>query len=274
MLGVMETQISKPKVEVHQIFYREDQRPQLEASFLPFDNSGNRFPEQFEYRVFVEQAEHATRSSEVLTGYVSWKFRQKTRITGERFIHFVESNPGYDTYFINPFPAEAIYGNVWLQGERFHPGLIDFTQSIFNKTGTRVDLRSLVNGISTTAFCNYWVGDRRFWQKYMDFTRPIYDYLVNEATDEEKAFLWQSADKKIRASYFPFIFERMFSTLISIDKEIKSLPFTYSTTELDNFRLPTYQRRFVKASQALSRSGLNLLEKPLRSLVRSRHCRH
>lgn len=85
-----------------------------------------------------------------------------------------------------------------------------------------IDLFSIKNDVSNTAYCNCWVGNELFWEKYMAFTLPIYYYILYESPlDLRNTFLKKRADKKINAPYFPFIFERLFSTLLVVDPSIK-----------------------------------------------------
>jgi hypothetical protein len=166
---------------------------------------------------------------------VSWKFNQKTKTEGRVFIDFIKNNPGYDVYFINPYPHEVLlFRNVWLQGEACHPGLIEFAQSIMNRLRYDIDLRAIENSHDTALYCNFWVGNAQFWDQYMEFTKPIFDYLRTRLSDEEKRFLNRPADKArdATATYLSFIMERLFSTFLVSHKKIRSLSYEYPCREL------------------------------------------
>jgi hypothetical protein len=219
------------KLEIHQIFYKEEQRSLLSPAFLPYDNSQARPPNNFEFDVFMSNYNGGKIQAD-LTGFVSWKFEQKTGISGLDFKNFILNNPGYDIYFINPFPHLARFRNVWTQGDHFHPELTALTQSLLKKSGYQINLGSIVNRMDTLCYCNYWVGSQRFWRRYIEFIQPLYHYLNHQLSSAEQARLYQQADAKIRAPYPPFIFERLFSTFLALNLDLKSAPYAYTDEQL------------------------------------------
>lgn len=214
------------KVNVYQIYYLDGQKPELEKAFIPYSNLDNTRPEWFEYHVFRKEYFKKTLFGGDYTGFFSWKYRQKSLISGDDFIKFIHQNPGYDAYFVNPYPHDSfMVRNVWFQGDKCHPHLMDFTQKLFDKLKFGIDLKELRNTPESTGFCNYWVGNQKFWEKYIALAEPIYQYIENCLTPEEQAFISTRADKQIKASYHPFIMERLFSTLLAKDSEIKYLNY-------------------------------------------------
>ena len=122
------------------------------------------------------------------------------------------------------------FRNLWLQGEFYHPGILELSQRIFERAGYTIDLAAEVQTKQTALYCNYWVGTRRFWNTYMAFINPIIDVLKHGLSDSEKQKLHSIADQGNEFSYIAFIIERVFSTLICHDKTIRYLayPHTYS----------------------------------------------
>jgi hypothetical protein len=174
------------------------------------------------------------------TGLLSWKFNEKTNIAGSEFIEFIKKNPGHDVYFINPLPFlinAYAFRNVWYQGDFYHPGLLDFMQRIMNDLDYGIDLKGLTNDESTTLFCNYWVGNEIFWDRYMGFTKPIYDYLSTRLDESKKEFISRIADRIIGTNHIPFIFERLFSTFLSSRRDIRYLNYRYSEENLSRIPL-------------------------------------
>ena len=207
---------------VHQIYFAASQRLKLERAFVPFFNRKNSHPEWREYHIFRTEYYRGT-CSQGITGFVSWKFRDKTGISGQQFGEWILANPGYDVYFVNPFPHELRFKSVWEQGDAYHAGLTALTQSLFDRSGHQIDLQALAMDDTTTAYCNFWVGTPGFWQKYMDFCEPLYDLIQHRVSAEERCLLFSRADKIIDSSYVPFIFERLFSTLLKTQSDIRSL---------------------------------------------------
>jgi hypothetical protein len=205
-------------ISIYQICYSSQQHRGVDKDFILYDNSHycnvhSKVNNPREYQVFVDN--YKSISSDY-TGYISWKFYSKTKITGIEFINNISTA---DVYFINCGPRSI--SNVWRQGEHQHPGLIKFTQRVIDSVGYDIDINSLSHDVSKTAFCNFWVGNKEFWSKYMKFTLPIYDYITNHLSEDQEKFLRQRACKGINSDYFPFIMERLFTTLLHLDSSIK-----------------------------------------------------
>ncbi|VEB32318.1 Rhamnan synthesis protein F [Legionella sainthelensi] len=215
---------AKSSIAVYQIFYKKRQQYFLEDPFIPYDNSDSFAPMLCEYGVFKKIFEALLHKQYEYVGAVSWKFKRKTALSGEHFFNYIKKNPGYDVYFVNPFPRETIHRSVWTQGDLHHSGITELAQSILIQLKYDIDLFSIQNDINNTAYCNYWVGNELFWEKYMAFTLPIYYYILYESPLYLRDILLKKrADKKINAPYFPFLFERLFSTLLVVDPSIKYL---------------------------------------------------
>lgn len=220
------------RLNIHQIYFRPDQKQLLSPLFIPYFKPEAEEKEWREYWTFTKNAPKAMRSRG-FTGYISWKFEQKSRISAEKFIRFIKDNPGHDVYFLNPFPLDALlFDNIWQHGEFYHPGLTAMTQQILDKLGYQIRLKELRHSPSAAAYSNYWVGNAKFWKEYMAFTGPLADYIRKSATPDEREFIYRIADPVSNCSHIPFIFERMFSTLLLQNAEIRWRAYTYDGTDL------------------------------------------
>jgi hypothetical protein len=224
---------NKPKTinnfGIYQIFYQDSHLKHIEKDFIPFDNGYKKKPayfNQFEFGVIRSLYESKEYLKYDLTGTLSWKFRNKTRLDSKTIMEWINNNPGYDVYFINPYPENNfLFYNVWSQGQYFHPKIITIAEELFLIAGFKVDLLSWQRNFQTGAYCNYWVGNKYFWEKYYDFSMRIFN-SIEKTREEIKQLLFQeTADNIILAPYFPFIFERLFSTLLEYDKSINYLSF-------------------------------------------------
>jgi hypothetical protein len=168
-------------------------------------------------------------------GLVSPKFSSKAGVSGQEFIKWIESNPGYDVYFINPFPQLAYWNfNVWTQGEFWHPGLTDLANALFSAAGYSIRVEDLPRNTAVSLlYSNYWVGNNKFWQRYMDFVRKLVT-AVDGLCSKDRAKIFALAPHYAQATYFPFVFERLFSTFILLDKGLSSLHYHYSREEISN----------------------------------------
>lgn len=207
--------VTRRSTRIHQIYYRKEQRRNLDPSFLPYDNASDR--PRYEYDVFLDEADRV-QQDDAITGFLSWKFQEKTGLTGLDFMEFIDSNPDRDVYFINPYPENLAWKNVWWQSTRHHPKLRPLAKIIVGRAHPTLDLDSIDNNHDTLLFCNYWVGTPAFWRDYMDFLRPIVEVTRTGLSDDESSTLLSIADPVIRCDHRPLLFERIFSTYLGITK--------------------------------------------------------
>ncbi len=79
------------------------------------------------------------------------------------------------------------------------------------------------HGRGRFAFCNYWVGSALFWKKYIHICDPNGEVIDSKLSESEVSALMRSADKKSGLCYVPYILERLFSALLTVDSVIHSL---------------------------------------------------
>lgn len=224
---------------IHQIFYDDAHRPSLDPAFMPYDNRANACPEWREYHVFrTEWLGGRCRAGDV-TGFVSWKFGAKTGLRGRTFARFIAGHPGYDVYFAHPYRVEPqAFTSIWQQAEIHHPGILGLTQRILDAVGVNVNLATLEQPREQVLFCNYWAGTRRFWDTYMAFCEPVYRHICEGLDESDRRLAWSRADREINAPYVPFIMERLFSTLLALRPDIRSLGLDVARAT----RRPWYRR--------------------------------
>jgi hypothetical protein len=220
-----------PKINVYQLYYRTPQARILDPAFIPQDGTENPAPELYEiYWLF-----HLYASGKALVGdycgLMSWKFFPKTRVSGKNFLSFIRANTGYDVYFINPFPFIAyLFYNAWEQGNHCHPGIIPLAQGLVDKAGYPLSITNMGrNNHETLLFCNFWVGNTTFWQRYIAFLDPLFRAaLSGDNGNGQNRFFEVTRHRKRPTPFFPFIFERLFSTFLLHNPDIRALPYEYS----------------------------------------------
>lgn len=164
------------------------------------------------------------------SGIVSPKFGEKTKLTGRRFLNFIRENPGYDVYFVNPFPCNAYYAfNVWDHGEICHPGLMSITAELFERAEIGWDIHAQGrNAHDTLLYCNYWVGNAGFWERYIDLVLKLVA-VIKTLPERSRARLYELDPRyPVPTPLLPFIFERLFSTLLLMDRSIRALAYPHS----------------------------------------------
>lgn len=141
---------------------------------------------------------------------------------------------------MNPFPLDAVlFPSVWRHGDYYHPRLTEVSQSIMDKAGYKINLRQFVHSPEMAGYSNYWIGNSKFWRHYVDFTRPLEEYIRNNLNGQEREYIYSIADPVSNCSHIPFVIERLFTTLLVMEKNLKSISYQYDSEDLNNrYSLP------------------------------------
>lgn len=220
----------RPRFAMFQNVYAEGQEKTIDPAFIPHDGTRNTRTDYREVALFVRMYHAGQHKAAEYTGIVSPKFGDKTRITGADFLRFADRNPGYDVYFINPYPINAYYSfNVWEHGEICHAGLVAIAQDLFDRAGIDCDLAALGrNSHKTLLYCNYWLGNERFWDRYVDLTLRLL-HAAEALPPRARARLFAlDPDYPDPVPLLPFVFERLFSTLLLLDPSLKACAYPHS----------------------------------------------
>ncbi len=165
------------EVFIFQIFYDQKSQQVLDPGFIPLDNTSNERPDWFEFWVIRNFLNKHPLEENAWYGFLSPRFRTKTGLESKQVISFVDTyaihsdvalfSPGWDqiAYFQNPFE----------QGEMWHPGLSDLSQSFLDAAGMSMDLPSLVTDSTTTVFCNYMVAKANFWKQWLNLANRFFE---------------------------------------------------------------------------------------------------
>lgn len=190
------------------------QEARLDPAFTPFNNQGVA-ARSLEFDVFQRLWRDEATADLSRWGALSWRFGAKTGLTGQELLDQVESLDSVDVIFMNPFPRdEALYESSWIQGEISHPGLLELAREILPLVGAAADLVHEPVVSSDFSLCNYFVGNARFWSRYIPFIEAFLLACERELPPStlEKLYSmeadWQG--KHNGACYLPFIVERLF----------------------------------------------------------------
>ena len=211
-------------VMIWQNFHQPAQRAGLDPAFIPLDGTRNPRTSYRELALFA-RAYHAGRHQLAeYSGIVSAKFGAKTGISGAMFIDFIATHPGADVYFINPFPQNAYFSfNVWEHAELCHPGLTALAQKLLWRAGSDICLATLGrNAADTLLYANYWVGNRRFWDRFMDLSLRLLAAFEAMEAAERGPYLALDPHYPDPVPKLPFLFERIFSTLLLTDRSLRA----------------------------------------------------
>jgi len=200
---------------------------QVEPLFLPLPLANNDFAWR-EFRIYVDFYRQGRHRGLGRCGIFSPKFPLKSKIRTSQFFDFCRSHEEADVCFFNPFPqVRYLAYNVWTQGEPWHPGLIRAAQSLMDAVGIpwKID-RMPRHDERFLAFSNFWAANEKFWDAYVGgILIPIAEFLQQQPDHPAAMQVMQDTYHSNKASFLPFIIERLFSTFISLHPEFSCKPY-------------------------------------------------
>ncbi len=190
-----------------------------------------------------------------MTGLFSPKFKTKCGIELDEFIEFVEDNPGFDVYFINPSPQLSYWTyNVWMHGEKAHPGILDAGRALCDAAGLKLPIDKVTqrHTLKTAAYSNFWIASECFWEIYVGgVLMPIVNFLRNNINSKIWKEVHAPTDHIQKSVMLPFIIERLFSTFISENAEIKSVSYNYRMEYVDQLLLNDFESQLLVCGKKL-----------------------
>lgn len=210
---------------IYQSYYEKEQLSVIDNLFTPYDNTSNAIPHLREYLLWKHL--YGRHENDDLTwGLLSWRWYEKTKISPKELHDWINQNPDYDVYHVDPFLDVSIsYSNLWIHGERWHPGMLKFCEILFPKIGINVSPEKLIFKPEHFATCNFFIGNNLFWKDWMNFIDSIlhicfehdilYDYLYKNTV------IYNGK----RITNFSFVIERLFSTFLFLQNKLKVKKF-------------------------------------------------
>jgi hypothetical protein len=214
-------------IRIFQIYFEGWQRELLDPAFYPLDNSRSN-SELMEFNVFEQLQKNAATQDASLWGALSWKFGEKTGMSGAELVKQIVEHPGYDVYFCNPHPYnEALYHNMWLQGEISHPNFLKLVTAFFNAAGLDTKELKEIEPSNSFAAANYFVASAKFWEKFIPFVKRVLVTADKRMAPAVRDLIHSKVadDKGLHAgaTYIPFIVERLFIAFMrSEGKDLKA----------------------------------------------------
>jgi hypothetical protein len=219
---------------LYQAYYEKAQMKHLDSVCVPYDNTANLTPELREYPFVKNLYEIHAKNEDDHWGLLSWRWYDKTKLEMKEFKEWILANPGYDVYHLDPFlDVASTHMNLWVQGDIWHPGMIDFGNKLLPKMGLNFDLRELLYHPDDFATCNYHVGNKKFWKSYISFIDHCLNLIEND--EELKEFMYEKKRLYNGAMLpnFSFVIERLFSihSICNRHIKIKKFPFENESYE-------------------------------------------
>lgn len=210
---------------IYQSFHDEEGKLNLDSEFIPYNNMNNLTPHLREYPMQKELFWKHKDSNDIW-GLVSWRWKQKTSLHPIEFKEWIESNPGYNVYHIDPSLDVVLdYKNLWIQGDRWHPGILNFGQKLLSKLKIDLDLNNLIYKSDDYTTTSFHIGDNKFWTEWYLFLdnilvmcshdKEMYNFLYNET----------SIHNDLPVPNFIFVVERLLTIFLMTRKDIKVAKF-------------------------------------------------
>ena len=224
-----------PKVNIYQIYYLAEQTARLDPAFIPYDNinppysaaDSNKFREWPILR--THGLERAKADGADIWGFVSYKWDEKTRIPGQKFVDFIKANPDNDVWFMEPhYKPFNPFINSWIQGNMFHPGISRIANSFMTLNNIPVDVQKI---IMPMCYYNFFAGTQKFWDTFFLYIDQMIAIANNNPNLYKLMFetgAGHGNDNTV--PYFIFLVERMFPTAITLSG-LKHIGLKYHTDD-------------------------------------------
>jgi hypothetical protein len=168
---------------IHQIYYSEQTRLEMDPGFTPLDNSANDRPDWREYwpmRRFLLARELAP---EFYYGFFSPKFRLKTSLTATAVQDFIRQQDGAaDVISFSPFFDEMAFPLNIMEVAAAHHGCRDVFVECAALIAPRFDIDRSVMSSLDTVYCNYFIAKPRFWKEWLRHCERIFEIAEDGLT--------------------------------------------------------------------------------------------
>lgn len=189
----------------------------VQPGFEAFDYRSNPRPELREFQIFEHLFVNEMYNTAEVFGAVSSRFHAKTLLRGPELKRWIESTPGYEVYYVNPWPQWSYANfNSHVRARIIHGGNEFLLNSQKVLDLARVPLDFLSPGRQHNknyGMSSYWFGTPKFWRKFMqELVFPVTRLTASELGSALHDFLYRPLayhGKSIhRAGALPFLLER------------------------------------------------------------------
>ena len=211
-------------------------------------------PELREFQIFRELYERGEHLTSDILGAVSVRFRAKSLLDGNHIRNWIEQNPGYDVYVVNPYP-QFVYAhkNLFQFSENTRdPFFTAKSQEVFDRVRIPFDLSKVGHQThDILSASSYWFGNAEFWRAYMeDVVLPVLNAGRDVLGDRAFAFLYEPQFYYGVAvqpcGSLPFLLERTVSLYLAQNRNIKAIFYPVNRQRVLDCCLFTFEREIVQ----------------------------
>jgi predicted O-linked N-acetylglucosamine transferase (SPINDLY family) len=232
---------TKLKLCLYQICYSAETRRNIPAQFMALENLENNRPDWREYWPIRNFLLNHVLEDNAFYGFLSPRFTYKTGLDFEKIRNFAQQNGNEnDVLIFSPFwDLNSFFLNSFVQGEYFHPGLMNLMQKFSDSVGLDLDLSQTVTHTDNTAYCNYFIAKKKFWLHWLELGEKLFQISELGTADIAKTFNENTPYSEEQLPIKIFIQERLVN-LILAKSNFKSKAFNVfempgSVTPLNNF---------------------------------------
>ena len=217
------------RIRIYQSFYEPEQYFHLDRNFIPINNLENKDAVLREYPILC-RLHQKNENFDGYWGLVSWRFKEKCNISGKEFADWIQDNPGYDVYHFNhSWNAAETTSNMFVHGERYHKGMIEYTDRLLEKLGYRFSIRDVEYPLNLFMTCHFHVGNRKYWDHWMSFLETCIAISKTDEWMSEYLYTKESDHRKEKVANFCFVVERLVSLFLFLNQQqFKVLHYPYS----------------------------------------------
>ena len=168
---------------IHQIYYSEQTRLELDPGFARLDNSANDRPDWREYWPMRRFLLGQDLAPECYYGFFSPKFRQKTALTATDVHEFIrQQHGGADVITFSPFFDEMAFPLNIMETAVLHHGCLDVFTGCAALVAPQFQIARSVTTSLDTVYCNYFVAKPRFWTEWLGHCERIFEIAEDGLT--------------------------------------------------------------------------------------------
>jgi hypothetical protein len=204
--------LKPPKnVELFGIFYDEQSRSAITNGFIPLDNSKG--PKHlYESYPIMRQLNSNLPEEGTWCGFFSPKFHEKTQITVSDICNEIQQADEDVSVilFSSHWKQVALWPNIWLQGDTYHPGLLTLTEKVIDLAGYKIDIKKTYSTLNDGVFSNYLVAKKEFWLEWSRLVSIYYGLIANN----DRLFTLSTPYQSNTVPIHTFVIERLASLII------------------------------------------------------------
>ena len=204
---------------LYQIFFDEHSRAKLSPGFIGLDNSDGPVWLYEIYPIYKFLGDNKSSLDKKWLGFFSTKFGDKTKLSAPDIRNTIELfGEEADVLLFSSYWYQVAGSlNVWQHGEHNHPGLLEISQLLADKSGYQIDLRSSITTLNTGVFSNYFVAQVEFWREWYRVVNIYLQLLERSKEIRKKTVPYQDKIVPIHT----FVLERI-PSMILLSKKFKS----------------------------------------------------